>query len=441
MHIVTRLLTVLLLASLTANSAIADEPTFQECVAAYRAAFEAGFPKVRTIEEGRALVTPAKYDEIMLEQRLPGLLGMDPAADPKEAWSKAYDYLKLDQSTVTNENSAMAWGLSYDHLSLNQMARATGDPKYILASWQLARAIADARDSARGLKLYTGETAPAWGCSKYLEEGQRAVHAVHTGVIAFPVLEVLQLLRTAPDFENKPSAEEQAEVLKAMQAALEYHDRQFEQGPADGEGYYIGMNQEPALNGVALPANRQAAMGRALLIAWQLTGNDAYHDKVVRIGRYLKNRFSLATDKNAYTWAYSLLPDDKPQSMPLLELAEDGLHGEDISHGSLTASFPLLLHRAGEVFDAQDAERFANTLTEIFGREGDGVLYTNVDGMPQKEASPGLLVLPGRWLRIASDDPESYAILEEFLLTRDPVLRPLDLANLILYRPKTPAEK
>jgi hypothetical protein len=435
MHAVSKLLSVSLLTFSIATAAFADDLPFEQRVEAYRAAFEAGFPKIRSLEEGRALVTPAKYDEIMLEQRLPGLLGMDPAADPKEAWSKAYDYLKLDQSTVTNENSAMAWGLSYDHLSLNQMARATKDPKYLLASWQLSRAIADARDSVRGLRLYTGETAPAWGCSKYLEDGQRAVHAVHTGVIAFPVLEVLQLLRDAPDFENKPSAEAQQEVLDAMVAALEFHDRQFREGPAEGEGHYIGMNQEPSLNGVALPANRLAAMGRALLIAWQLTDNEAYHDKAVRIGRYLKNRFSLATDKNAYTWAYSLLPEDKAQSKPLMELVEDGLNGEDISHASLTASLPLLLHRAGEVFDAQDAERFANTLTEIFGREGEGVLYTNVDGMPQNEASPGLLVLPGRWLRVTADNANAYAILEEFLLTRDPILRPLDLANLLLYRP------
>lgn len=414
-------------------SCVGAQPSAAD-VAAYRAAFDAGFPKLRTLEEGRQLATAATYDELMLEQRLPGLLGLDPGIDGTEAWSKAYDYLKLNQDAVTNENSAMAWGLSYDHLSLNQMARATGEPKYLAASWLVARAVADARDNVRGLKLYTGETAPAWGCSKYVEEG-RSVHAVHTGVIAFPVLELLLLLRDAPSYEGKPDADTRNAVLEAMVEALEFHDPQWREGPLPEEGHYVGLNQEPVLNGKVLPANRLAAMGRALLLVHDLTGDAGALDKAVRMGHYLKNRISAATDLDAFVWPYTLALDDRAEAKPWAELTARP-QGEDISHASLTASLPMLLHARGHVFDHADAQRFARTVTEVFAREGDGVLYTNVDGMPRKEANPGLLVLPGRWLRIAPDDARAYALLEEFILTRDTALRPLDLANLIRYRPK-----
>lgn len=406
---------------------------------AYRAAFEARFPKVRTVAEGRKLVTAAHYDAVMLEERLPGLLGLTEDSDKRAVWSQAYDYLLINQDHVTNDRAAMAWGLSYDHLSLNQMARATGDAKYLAASWLVARAVADARDTVRGLKLYTGVAAPVWGCSKYVKAG-RAAHPVHTGVIAFPVLELLTLLRGAPEYENKPTQAEQDEMLAAMRAALAFHDAQFCQGPAGGEGYYVGANQEESINGVALPANRQSAMGRALWLVYELAGDADARDKALRIGRFLKRRLSVAADKNAYAWPYSILPGDKAKHANWETLLEGGLRGEDISHGSLTASFPMILHRAGEVFGADDAQRFANTVTGLFAREDDGVLYTHVAGWPRDDAHPGLLVLPGRWLRIAPDDADAYRKLEAFIVTRNDALRPLDLANLIRYRPNDAAK-
>ena len=393
MKLTMYLLPVILLAGYLTNvGAQAATPDLDTQVAAYRAAFDAAYPKLRTLEEGRALATPASYDRIMLEERLPGLLGIE--GDATEAWSKAYDYLKLNQDTVTNENSAMSWGLSYDHLSLNLMAQATGDTKYLAASWLLARAIADARDNVRGLTLYTGESASIWGCSKYIDNG-RAAHAVHTGMITFPVLELLVLLRDAPDFENKPTAEEQQTVLEAMEAALAFHDRQWREVPGDNEGHYVGMNQEPGFEGVVLPANRQAALGRSLLTAYDLTGKEAYLDKAVRIGWLLKNRISLATDKDAYVWPYTQPLDYAAMQQPWQELIASGLRGEDISHASLTASFPMMLHRKGLVFDAEDAVRFAHAVTEVFGREGDGILYTHVDGMPRDDVNPGAAGVAG----------------------------------------------
>lgn len=408
-----RLTGVLLVLALSPFLAGAEdgETRLDEQRAAYRAKFDEQYPSRGVVEAHRAGVTGAAYDEMMLGEKLDARL-----------------------ENVTNEKSGMAWGLSYDHLSLNQMARATGDTKYLAAAWRVARAVADAQDSARGLKLTTGESGAIWGCSQYAD-GARVAHAVHTGVIAFPVLETLLQLRDAPDFDGKPSAEEQGEVLDAMRAALAFHDRQWRNGPGEHEGHYVGANQEKSLEGVALPANRLSAMGGALWLAYRLTGDTACRDKALRIGWYLKNRISRATDKDAYVWAYSLMPEDKAMEQPLAVLWEAGLRGEDISHGSLTAVFPMLLHRDGEVFDRRDAERFANTVTGLIGPDGGGMLYTNVDGMPRDTVSPGLLALPGRWLRVAPDDPEVYAAIEAFLLTRAAALHPLDLANLIRYRP------
>jgi len=426
------LIRVMLLMGLAACVAPAQD--LAERRAAYREAFEETYPVVRTLEEGRAMVTPEHYDTIMLERRLPGILGLDDLEDPIAFWSNAYDYLTLEQKTLDNENAVMAWGISYDHLSLNTMWRATGDPKYLKASWTLAKAVADARDSVQGKALYTGESAPIWGCAKYVDAG-RSVHAVHTGVISFPVLELLILLRDAPDFEGKPSEKAQAEMLEAMTAAIDFHNRQWREGPGEGEGYYVGMNQEPALEGVVLPANRISAMGLGLWSIHILSGDEEARDKAVRIGRYLQNRFSHATDRDAYTWEYSLHLDDKAMQAPIEKLYGNGLRGEDISHGSWSAMLPALLYFDNGLPGNGHTERLANTVTGLIAAEGSGMLYTHIDGMPRDSVNTGLLVLPSRWLRIAPNDDEAYAALEAFILTRNERIRPLDLAELLLHQP------
>ncbi|HEX73204.1 MAG TPA: hypothetical protein ENN65_07810, partial [Candidatus Hydrogenedentes bacterium] len=116
------------------------------------------------------------------------------------------EYLDKQLENVSNDNGGIAWGLAYYMISLNEMRRATGDRKYLDANLRCARAVMAATDDKRGKALWTGRVVPAWGCDKYAQRG-RAVFAVHTGIIAAPILEFLLLAKEDAAFLAELGAE------------------------------------------------------------------------------------------------------------------------------------------------------------------------------------------------------------------------------------------
>ena len=369
----------------------------------YVARFLERFPKAAPAPALDAYATAGRYDALFMGEKV------------KEAFA-----------SPNNDQGGLAWGLAYRMMSLNEMYRATGDAKYLEAHLDGIRAVLAATDDKRGKTLWTGVVARAWGCDKYAKRG-RAVFAVHTGVIAHPILECLLLAKENAEVSSAFGGEYDA-MLKATDEALAYHDRQWRDGPVDGEGHYVGLDQEEVCENKPLPGNRLSAMGRALWTAWKLTGNTTYRDRALAIGRYIKNRFTLAPD-GAYYWPYWLPLD--PVDHPV---AERPASGEDTSHGGLTASFPMLLGVEGEVLDGEDMKRLAGTVLKGFGRRTDGVLYGDVTGNPA--SSPGYVSLPARWLMLADTAPEVRDRIVPFYLNHRPTPSPLDLALLLRYGSK-----
>ena len=366
----------------------------------YVARFLEQFPKTASAPALDAYATAARYDALFMGENV------------KEAFA-----------SPNNDQGGLAWGLAYRMMSLNEMYRATGDAKYLEAHLEGIRAVLAATDDKRGKELWTGAVARAWGCDKYAKRG-RAVFAVHTGVIAHPILECLLLVKQDPELSSALGGEHDA-ILKATEEALAYHDRQWRDGPGDGEGHYIGLDQEEVCENKPLPGNRLSAMGRALWTAWKLTGNATHRDRALAIGRYIKNRFTLAPD-GAYYWPYWL-----PLEAVVNPAADRPASGEDTSHGGLTASFPMMLGVEGEVFDGEDMKRLAGTVLKGFGRRTDGVLFGDVTGNPGSK--PGYVSLPARWLMLAGTAPEVRDRIVPFYLNHRPTPSPLDLALLLRY--------
>ncbi|MCL4693222.1 MAG: hypothetical protein KJ060_12015, partial [Candidatus Hydrogenedentes bacterium] len=279
-----------------------------------------------------------------------------------------------------------------------------------------------------GLGLWTGATALAWSSEKYAERG-RAVFAVHTGMIVYPMLDALVLLRDAPDLLSPDSDHYKAIQRQALEA-LAYHDRQWVDGPGEGEGHYIGIDQEDILEGKVLPGNRLSAMGRALWAAWKLTGDEAHRDRAIALGQYIKRRLGVSAD-GAYYWEY-WLPDE-----PVTEPVErEDVNGEDTSHGQLTASFPFMLAAEGVVFDEADLRRFGMTVLNGIARRNDGILYGNVTGSPK--SNPAHVSSPYGWLHTIPVVPEVKERLVDFYLNYQPSPGPLDFANLVKYAIESP---
>lgn len=371
--------------------------------AAYVERFEERFPRVSRVPSIEEYASPARYDELFMG----------------ELYREGLEELESDASRI-------AWGWSYRMLSLNEMYRSTGDAKYLEANLEGIRKVIALRDDRVGIPLWTGEIVPAWGSAKYARRG-RAVFAVHTGLITHPMLDFLLLAEEARITLPKAEA---AAILLAAEEALSVHDRQWRDGPADGEGHYVGLNQEDSLEGKSLPGNRLSAIGRALWISWKFTGNDVHRRRAIALGRYIRNRLTPAPD-GAYYWSYRL--PDKPVEGTA---KKEAIRGEDVSHGALTMALPFLLASEGEVFTVEDMKRVGKTLQQGFGRLGDGILFGDVTGHPN--SSPSLAQGPARWLPLCEFVPEVYDPIATFYVNYRPNPGPHDITYLIRYRGRRP---
>jgi hypothetical protein len=349
-------------------------------------------------------------------------------APSKEEYASAgrYDGLYLGESldkalaNVTNENGGLAWGLSYRMWSLNEMYRATGERKYLEANLRCIRATMAARDDKTGAELWTGAVAPAWSSGKYAQRG-RAVFAVHTGIIVYPILDWALLAAGEGEW-----ADEREAIVREALESIAFHDRQWREGPEDGAGHYVGVDQEDILEGKPLPGNRLSAMGLAHWAAYKLTEDEAQRARAVALGNYIRNRLTGAPD-GAYYWGYWL--EEEPVTAPA---SREDVKGEDTSHAGLTLAFPLLLGMEGVVFDAEDMRRFGHTVTKGFARLGDGVIMGDITGSPA--SNPGYVGQPAFWLPLARwHGPVREAIWPSYLNYRA-TPNPLELSLLLRDR-------
>ena len=162
--------------------------------------------------------------------------------------------LDADLNRLPEDGSGFAWGWSYRMMSLNEMFRATGDRKYLRANHKSVMSILNRRDDKRQIKLWTGECAPVWSSGKYAERG-RSVFAVHTGIITYPMLDFVSLARN--DSSGGLSMKDDLKtIVQSVRQSLDFHDRQWRDGPEKGEGHYVGLNQEKVMEGKPLPGNR-----------------------------------------------------------------------------------------------------------------------------------------------------------------------------------------
>lgn len=386
---------------MASSGAQAQEPEYTD--AFYLERFAETFTRLDDPLPLDAYATPARYDAFWMGDSL--IQGLADLRENKES---------------------IFWGWSYRMMSLNEMYRATGDARYLKANLLAARTVDSLRDDRNGVALWTGVVAPVWSSPRYAQRDGPAVHPVHTGMVTYPLLELVLLAREAGEAMAVNQPELDALAASAIEA-LEYHAYQWVEGPGAGEGHYVGRNQEALFEGIHLPGNRLSAIGRAHWRAWQVTGDEAHRDKAVKLGWFIRNRLTPMPDGRIH-WNYALAFEAADAPGP-----GDEIPGEDMSHGSLTLGLPALLAAEGEVFTATDMRGFCNTVIDM-GRLGEGVLLANVTGKPTTH--PRGVAVPGRWLRVTPWCPKGYETIAEFLRLHIERPSPLDLALLIRYRPQ-----
>lgn len=362
------------------------------------------YPRVENPPALAAYATQARYDELYMGDNL------------ENALKKA-----------NNDQGGIAWGLSYRMMSLNGMYRATHDTKYLDANLKCIQTVFSVTDDKLGKTLWNGRVVKAWGSEKYAERG-RAIFAVHTGIINAPILDFLRLAQTDPAYKAG-LGEEFNKILENAAAALAEHDRQWRDGPGANEGFYIGLDQENACEGKPLPGNRLSAMGWALWYSWKVTeaeghGNTVHRDRALALGRYIKNRLTLAPD-GAYYWPYWLPLEPVEPGKP-----KESVSGEDTSHAGLTKALLLALAADGEVLTPDDLVHLGKTVVNGFAHRTDGILISQITG--QFKLTPAYLGEPATWLPLAKSVPEVRDRIIAFYLNFRPEPSPLGIAQLLL---------
>lgn len=353
----------------------------------------------------------------------------NPPTLPEYANVPRYDQLymqpaELDEAIkkidATN-GGPLAWGVSYRMQSLNQMFRVTGDVKYLTTNFRFTRAILANRDDRKQIKTYNGEVLPAWSAGGYSGRG-RSVFLVHTGMILYPMLDAAKLARSTSlekDF---------AALVPAMIESLHAHDREWRDGPGKDGGHFIGVNEEPTMDGHPQPFNRLSAIGRAMWVASELMDDKELRRRCIATGWYIKHRLPIAADDGAYYWKYRL--DDDPTTQPTTRLKMGA--GEDSSHAGLSITFPIMLARNGEAFTADDIKRFAKTYENGAARLGGGIILGDVCGNPKSKIDR--IGSPAKWLDLAQFDPAIADRILPYFLNFCPTPTPLDLSSLIAHQ-------
>jgi hypothetical protein len=331
------------------------------------------------------------------------------------------DYLDQSISKIRDDGGRLAWSISYQMQSLNQMFLNTRDFKYLLANLRLGRKILAVRDDKVGTKTWNGQSLAAWSSPGYSKRG-RAVFLVHTGMIVYPLLHSIWLARQD---KNCPAElrTDLDQLLSPLLESIHVHDREWRPGPGSDKGYYIGLDEEPTMDNRPQPVNRLSAIGRALWVAWQLTGDTSYRDKALAMGRYIHSRLPIAKD-GSYYWAYWL--STAPATQPV---SRTQIKGEDASHAGLSITFPIQLAEAGQVFTPQDMKRFGTMFENGISRLRGGIMLADVTGNPA--SSPARIGSPANYLRLRPWCPQIADRIIPFYLQYKPTPTPLELSLLI----------
>jgi len=235
------------------------------------------------------------------------------------------------------------------------------------------------QDSTLVRMRVVGEQSPQPSSSWRFLSPQRYRMALHTGLITYPLLRFALLVEQ----ENLEPWQPKAEwYLQYARAAVDNHDDEW-RSRSTTRGYYVFREDAPVwANGVNLPYNHQATIGRSLLLLCDLTSENIYCTRAMQIAQVLRDGLVYDPETDSYVWhywfgeGYDGWQDVEGRFVPTYE----GFKGvESIFYASIDSDFARLAYDSGMIFSSYDIVRLANTfLTRL--TTDDGQLRCYVDG-------------------------------------------------------------
>ena len=209
---------------------------------------------------------------------------------------------------------------------------------------------------------------------------QRYHMTLHTGLITYPLLRFAALVERYDLALWRAQGEQYRDYARA---AINVHDAEWRSLSAT-RGYYVFPPDAPVwCNGVNLPYNQQAAIGRSLLLLYDLTHEEVYRTRAMKIAQVLRDGLFYHLETDSYWWyywfgeGYDGWQDVEDRFIPTYE----GFKGvEPIYYASIDSDFARLMHAHGLVFSDYDILRLSNTfLHRLTTPEGQVHCYVNGD--------------------------------------------------------------
>ena len=244
----------------------------------------------------------------------------------------------------------LAWSESYLLQSYANMYIATKQEKYLIKMKDQIHSILNNRDDKIG-RVYDGNLLPVWGSDRYNKDEKWQHYAVHTGMIVYPMLEFVFIVKQNNLLEF---ADDSKVFLSDGLESIDFYSKYWE-----NDHYF-------STDGSVLPANQQAALGRCLIMLFKITGEKQYFEKSVKLAGFLKDN-ALKEIEGRIVIIDNLKSTRK-------------IKGSDISHAAITAHFIYLAHKNNIVFnDDDDLCNLSNTLRDL-GIQNDGRFPFYLDG-------------------------------------------------------------
>src|SRR5690606_18263011 len=185
--------------------------------------------------------------------------------------------------------------------------------------------------SERGVTDYRGRSESCWQATRADYTAEPYCFAVHTGMIAAPMVEAAAIIRadltlSARVIASGETLGSRAEAyVAAGEAAAAVHADEFRTDGAN-RGYYVFRPNATFLAGAgqAVPLNMMNAMGLLHLALHAATGDPTHLDRARRLAGFLRAQLTIATD-GGYAWNYRAGTYVAP--------------GEDVSHAAINVDF------------------------------------------------------------------------------------------------------
>ncbi len=284
--------------------------------------------------------------------------------------------------------SLLAWSESYLMQGYANMYEASGDIKYLDKLHDHTQSILSKRDDRIGKLDYKGDQVPCWGTDKYTRNHAWMHFIVHTGMITYPMLEFVYLVRQSNIEKYLISGDI---ILRQVEESVEYHDKDWR------NDHYVYPDDFYKKNYI-VPISQQAAIGRTLLLLYELTGKEKYLKMTMAIAKLIETKSIKEERDGRYLLRNAFQPGK--------DFPDDTM--TDISHAAITIHFANLTYKKGIIFQREDIQKFTKTIMYL-AENNNNHFPKYLDGTGDYEYE----VAAGQYAFLAEYDPRLIGSIME----------------------------